>query len=693
MVWQILDSRTPAALRRLMMRSARRHADVLMYNGRALQAMHEEGRPTCVPSFVFTPVADPEELKPDPGRRERARGRLGVPEDALLVGTMANINPMKGIEYFVRAAEKVYAARSDAWFLIAGATYRTHEAYRVQVLREIGESGVPRERFVLSSEPAVPLYPALDVKVISSVPSSEGTTTTAIEAMACGVPVVADGRRGGERGGSGRGDRPSRPAVRPRRHRNRDRSARGRSTAEQSPGSRGSQDRARISHARGRRRRARRRVPSRNGPARSRTMSAHVEGDRPTEASVVVANPGGQRWLLPATTALAEAGLLRSYVTPMAPIDPASRLLQRLPGRMGAAARRELALRPLPSGVEASRYQRAATVAELLRVGAMRGRLSNRSVEALMLWRARKFDAAAARRLAPGDRAVIAETMAARDTFRRAASLKCASLLDYPTAHYEFYARTLAEEAVLRPDYAPTLQMVDATPSVRHRVVEELRAADRVLVLTSQSRRTFIEAGVDERKLVLTPLGVELDLFRPVPRDPDDPTFRVLFSGQLTQRKGLSYLVDGFLRAGLPSSELVLLGAVVGTSRPWRHHQALKHVPPVPFEQLPRFYATSDVFVLPSLVEGFPQTALQAMACGLPVIVSDNTFGADVIDDGVNGYIVPIRDSDAIAERIRYLHDHPDERMRMGAAARARAEDFPWERYGQAIVAAVREVL
>jgi glycosyltransferase involved in cell wall biosynthesis len=101
-------------------------------------------------------------------------------------------------------------------------------------------------------------------------------------------------------------------------------------------------------------------------------------------------------------------------------------------------------------------------------------------------------------------------------------------------------------------------------------------------------------------------------------------------------------------------------------------------------------YADADVYVLPSIVEGFPMTALEAMASGLPVIVSEHTFGSDVITDGVDGYIVPIRDSEAIADRLRYLHDHPSERQRIGAAARRRAEHFSWERYGEQVVDLVR---
>jgi SAM-dependent methyltransferase len=107
------------------------------------------------------------------------------------VGTVANINPQKGIEYFIRSAGLIYRARPDTWFLISGATYETHISYRQRLDAEIIAAGLPPGRVVFSDEPSQQHYAALDVKLISSVVHSEGTTTTAPEAMACSVPVVA----------------------------------------------------------------------------------------------------------------------------------------------------------------------------------------------------------------------------------------------------------------------------------------------------------------------------------------------------------------------------------------------------------------------------------------------------------------------------------------------------------------------
>jgi starch synthase len=263
------------------------------------------------------------------------------------------------------------------------------------------------------------------------------------------------------------------------------------------------------------------------------------------------------------------------------------------------------------------------------------------------------------------------------------------AFLDYPIAHHAWAERLLSEEARLQPELANTLQLAELPRGTRRRMEAEIEQADRILLLTSFQRQTFIESGVGEEKLVVIPLGVQIDAFRPVPRKEDRP-FRVLFAGQLTQRKGLSYALEGFRKAAIPGAEFVLVGPVVGSGRPWRGLSGVRQVGRVPFGALPSQFQQCDVFLLPSLVEGLPQTLLEAMACGLPVVVSENTAGPEVVRDGVQGYVVPIRDPDSIAERLRELFENPERRRTMGAEARRKAEELSGDAYGVRIAEALR---
>ena len=105
-------------------------------------------------------------------------------------------------------------------------------------------------------------------------------------------------------------------------------------------------------------------------------------------------------------------------------------------------------------------------------------------------------------------------------------------------------------------------------------------------------------------------------------------------------------------------------------------------------------YSQASVFVLPSIEDGFGQVIVQAMACGIPVITTTNTGGPDVITDGKDGFIVPIRDSRAIAERLEHLYRHPDAREAMGHAALETVRKWNgWERYTNQVLSTYNQRL
>jgi glycosyltransferase involved in cell wall biosynthesis len=408
-------------------------------------------------------------------------------------------------------------------------------------------------------------------------------------------------------------------------------------------------------------------------------------------SGVVVGNPGSLPWLGPLAAGLERAGLLRELVVPIhESAGIRSPLVRLLPPPLGRTVRRELARRRLPDGVPTAKVRTEATLTELLSVAVRRGRAGDKLADAALRLHGRHFDSRLARRVRPGDVGVVAAWGSALGTLERARELGVSSYLDYPIAHHAFAAALLEEEARLVPAFAPTLQFHDLPESQRLRLDAEIAAADQVIVLSTFQQRTFVESGVDPQRLLLAPLGVDLELFTPQPRIAKSG-FRVLFVGQIGQRKGISYLLDAFRASGIPDAELVLAGNIVGTDAPWRGNPGVHHVPHRPRWELPELYASADVFVLASLVEGFPQTALEAMACGRPTIVSENTFGDDVVTDGVDGFVVPIRDAGAIAERLRLLADDPVLRADMGAAARRRAEDFSWLRYGDRVAQAIAQ--
>jgi glycosyltransferase involved in cell wall biosynthesis len=407
---------------------------------------------------------------------------------------------------------------------------------------------------------------------------------------------------------------------------------------------------------------------------------------------VVVANPSSTPEATHSAAALAKTGLLSRYHVPLATTPRQERRVGRLPGPVARPILRELRRRALPPAIPPDAARATATFADLRRVLATRLGRPQPARDRLAYRHRAAFDAAVARRLQATDGAIFAIAGAAQRTTARARGLLVPSAVDCPLGHHESVRSLMREEARINPEWAGTLQVHDFPDRLIEAHVEELNNADLLLVLSTYSRGTLLERGLDETRIVITPPGVDLELFRPGERV-EDGVFRVLFVGQVTQRKGLSYLVDAFERAAVPGSELMLIGEVIGSPEPWVKRPGIRHLAPMPRAELAQQYPQADVFVLPSLAEGFGLTPLEAMASGVPAIVSTNTFADDVINDGEDGFVVPIRDADSIAERIRLLADDPDRRAAMGRAARRRAEQFPWSRYGQRIVELMRGVL
>jgi starch synthase len=415
---------------------------------------------------------------------------------------------------------------------------------------------------------------------------------------------------------------------------------------------------------------------------------------------VTVVNPGTRPELVHAAIGLADAGMLKQYVTDIAFSPTGGEQLSRLlPDALASRYDAGRALRTLPDELAGVPLVRRGTTLGWINYAARQVNAPKGAQSRITRMRNRVADRATARQLCADDDAAIFAYSGAAVSMKRCAELGVRSILNIPIAHYAYARRLLEEEARLEPDYAATLQFPARNPEAEAMLADELALADRILGCSSFHIETFVEMGIEREKFLEVPLGVDTDVFRERP----DPTlragkdraaaFRVLFVGQVTQRKGLSYLLEGFRQAAIPSSELTIVGNIVGTDMPLRRAKNVTHIGARPRTELPEIYASADVFVMPSLIEGFCLTAMEAMATGLPAIVTRNTFGDDVVRDGVEGWTIPIRDSGAIAERLGYLSQHPDRARQMGKNARSRAEQFSWAHFHRRLAAVVADDL
>ena len=225
------------------------------------------------------------------------------------------------------------------------------------------------------------------------------------------------------------------------------------------------------------------------------------------------------------------------------------------------------------------------------------------------------------------------------------------------------------------------------------RLTEETRMAAHFLCASSFTRQTLVENGVSADRIQVIPYGVDASRF--FPRPPETGTalpkeFRLLFVGTINQRKGIKYLLQALRLLRSQHVKLVVCGRAVDNLELFSSYGAQVEVrPSVSFEELQKAYRESDLFVFPSIVEGFAQVLLEALSSGLPILSTTHTAAPDLIDEGIQGYVVPPRRPDLLAERIDWLATHPEHVAEMKIAARKRAEEFDWARFRRGIVQSV----
>ncbi len=259
---------------------------------------------------------------------------------------------------------------------------------------------------------------------------------------------------------------------------------------------------------------------------------------------------------------------------------------------------------------------------------------------------------------------------------------QCATVLNYPVAHHRHRRRVRLEENEREPGFAVTWPDFDDWPDGHEeRLDEEIRLADAVLVGSSYASDSFVAEGIARAKMRVVPYGVDLQTFSAPENPVSTGRFTAIYAGQLTQRKGLSYLLRGYRKFARRGTQLQLVGSLVGSAQPLQPFADMfEHTPHQTRPALAAMYRAADVFVFPTLIEGMPLVVLEAMACGLPVIVTANG-PADIVRDGIDGFIIPERNEDALCERLEYLYHRPELRAEMGRQAARRALEFSWSAY------------
>ncbi len=261
----------------------------------------------------------------------------------------------------------------------------------------------------------------------------------------------------------------------------------------------------------------------------------------------------------------------------------------------------------------------------------------------------------------------------------------------HPFQSLAILSEEYASRGLTFPPPAPSwLRRWDHWNRERTRALAECAAADYILLPSRFAYESFRERGYPPGKLVLLPRGVDAARFQPQP--PADEVFRVLFVGQLCFRKGVPYLLEAWRRLNLPHAELVLAGSVHEEIKPLLAASGDLHNVKIPgFVADPAtLFTASTVFCFPSLDEGAAKVTYEALAAGLPLITTPQA--GSPVRDGVEGLLIPPRQTEALAAALERLYSRPEERAAMAAAARERVAAFTWEDYSRRLIAFYRGV-
>lgn len=391
---------------------------------------------------------------------------------------------------------------------------------------------------------------------------------------------------------------------------------------------------------------------------------------------MLVTHPGRQH-SHQAALALAGAGMLAGY---WAGAPSLERHRRRVPATLW---QRFVRYAPVPLPAEQVRW--TPWVPALRRLGdlALPPRLASRTD----FLACRLFDRWAAARLRSGEAgAVVACEISALATFRRARRLGMITVLDAAATHHRTQDR---------------FHGFTEPPALHRRIAAikdaELALADHVITVSELARQSYVEAGVPAERVHCVPLGADVGLFAPAAeRPPSGEGMTFVFAGAATRVKGLDLLLAAFaeIRQAEPAARLLVIGPagdcspLLGPPPP----EGVTVLGPLSQAELAARFAAADCLVLPSRNESFGMVVPEALAAGVPALVSERVGAKDLVTGDRTGWIVPVEDVAALAGRMIWCARHLEEVRGLRAACRQATEGAGWPAYHRRFAELIRSL-
>lgn len=269
-------------------------------------------------------------------------------------------------------------------------------------------------------------------------------------------------------------------------------------------------------------------------------------------------------------------------------------------------------------------------------------------------------------------------------TFKQAKQLGLYCIYDLPIGYWKSARLLMQKEFEINPQWSSTLTGFNDSPEKLNKKDQELALADVIFVASSFTKKTLEEYSGNLAEIKVIPYGFPEVKKKKTYVPLTDRKLKILFIGGLSQRKGLSYLFEAV--EGMHNEvELTIVGhkAVADCNALNLALEKHKWIPSLSHDQVLECMREHDVFVFPSLFEGFGLVITEAMSQGVPVITTERTAGPDLIKNGNDGWIVPAGSSIALKEVIIKILETPQVLEQFGLAAQYKAQTRPWTVYGQ----------
>ena len=257
---------------------------------------------------------------------------------------------------------------------------------------------------------------------------------------------------------------------------------------------------------------------------------------------------------------------------------------------------------------------------------------------------------------------------------------------ELPIAYWQTVRRLLSEEAERYPDWEPTLASTREPEEKLIRKESELELADCIFC-PSEFVLNSIPVEIRKRKpCLIAPFGSPK--CEPLVHNGlKNKVFKLLFVGSMSQRKGLA---DLFSAIKLLPNEPVSLSILGQPSMPLEFYRKqfldFEYFPPCSNKKVREIMQMHDALILPSIVEGRALVQQEALSCGLPIIITPNTGGKDLVTEGVTGHIVPIRSPEKIAEKIVSLIENKTSKSEIAENCKKKSSAYSWASYAKKIV-------